>query len=249
MKKALDKIKKWFKNFISKKRNVYATIGVIGVILIAVLIVSLVKKDNDFALDPAYDIYPEEVRELYANLVNVSCTGDFHLNIEPDSGEVALNKIDKEALIAYLFSYLDKNAKLEDKMDMGLINRTQKELFMEDVKLFSGIKTYNYDNYEYTIKGSNITRKVRKCESDVTYVTHLYGYSHNANKDKLSMDVSAAYLKDGILYDYDNNELGEYNGDATNLTELTKKATYYRFVFYKKDGGFRLFSVEHKKRT
>ena len=63
------------------------------------------------------------------------------------------------------------------------------------------------------------------------------------------MDVNVAYLKDGILYNYDNQNLGEYDGDATKLAELTENTSYFRFNYGKDGDTFKLLSIEWKHRT
>jgi hypothetical protein len=75
----------------------------------------------------------------------------------------------------------------------------------------------------------------------------LYGYS--VGKERLSMDVNVGYLKDGILYDYHDNNLGEYNGDVTMLPKIMDKTTFYRFIYVKENGIFKLSQVEHKNRV
>lgn len=244
MKKILNKIFSIFK----KKKNRIILYAVIGVVVIILLIIIFAKKNDKFALNDIYNFYPEEVRNLYSNLVDVSCYGDFHLEIALDGGAKKISEMKNEELLDYMFSNLDKEGKLKDKFDIALINDAEKRLFNDDIKTFDEIKTYNYGNYEYKIDGRTITRKVRKCTSDNNYVLHLYGYSDN-KKDRLSMDVNVGYLKDGILYDYYDNELGEYDGDVSKLPKLMTNTTYYRFTYYRKNGTLKLDSVEHKSRT
>ena len=233
------------KALFTNKKVLFIIIGI--VMLIGVTLFITTKKDK-FALNDIYNFYPAEVRELYSNLVDVSCSGDFHLDIGLDAGPKKVSEIDEKDLLNYMFSNLDKEEKLKDKFDIALINYAKKRLFYDDIKLFYKIKTYNHGNYEYQLDGRTITRKVRKCTSDNTYVLHLYGYSDN-KKDRLSMDVNVGYLKDGILYDYHDNELGKYDGDVSKLPNLMINTTYYRFIYYRKNGTLKLDSVEHKSRT
>lgn len=253
MKKILDRLKKVFSkekifSFWNKKRNRIIFITILVIVLIVFLVLILTNKKNKFALNEIYNFYPAEVRKLYSNLVDVSCSGDFHLDIDLDAGSKKVSEMSKENLLDYVFSNLDKDGRLKDEFDIALINDAQKRLFMGDIKPFDGIKTYKYGNYEYTLNGRTITRKVRKCTSDNNYVLHLYGYSDN-KKGRLSMDVNVGYLKDGILYDYHDNRLGEYDGDVSKLPKLMTNTTYYRFIYYRNNNTLKLDSVEHKSRS
>ncbi len=242
-----SKIKAKLRDFWEVKRNRIVTFIILGIILIVILVFIFTDRKDKFALNDIYNVYPSEVRELYANLVDVSCSGDMHLDIGLDAKATNVINMSNNNLMDYVFSNLDKSGKLKDKFDIALINDAEKRLFYDDVKLFDDIKTYNYGNYEYSINGRTITRKVRKCTSEDTYVLHLYGYS--SNKEQLSMDVNVSYLKDGVLYDYHDNKLGDYDGDVTKLSNLTANTTYYRFTYRKRNGTYKLESVEHKSRT
>lgn len=257
MKKIINSIKSFINNnfnrkkikkFWGVKRNKIMVFAILAIFLIVILVVIFTKKNDKFALNDAYNIYPEEVRKLYTNLVSVSCSGDMYFDIELGAKVTKVSDLSKVDALNYIFSNLDKDGKLNDKFDIAVINDAERRLFTETIKPFDEIKTFNYGNYEYTINGRTITRKVRKCTSDKTYVLHLYGYSDN-KKDRLSMDVNVSYLKDGILYDYHDNKLGEYDGDVSKLSKLTANTTYYRLVYYKQNGVFKLSSVEHKNRT
>ena len=238
---------KKIRNFFKKKRNIIIVVSLVIILLIVILLLIFNKKNDKFALNSFYNNYPVEVRKLYSNIVSVSCSGDLHLNISLDEDATAVSEIDKNDLLNYMFSYLDKNSKLSDKFDIAIINDAQRKLFLGDVKPFDGIKTYDYGNYTYTIDGRTITRKVKKCTSDNEYVTFLYGGSFK--EDKISMDVNVGYKKDGILYDYNDTRLGEYDGDVSKLSNLMSKTTFYRFIYIKQNGVYKLASVQHKSRT
>lgn len=242
------KINEVLKKFFSKKHNVI--IGCIVLIIIIAVILFFVffnKKDNKFALNEIYDVYPEEVRKLYSNMVSVGCNGDIHFNIKVDSGVVDLKNIDKNNLIDYMFSYMDKNNLLNDKIEMSSFKNAEKNLFNDKLDLMDDIKTYDYGEYTYNINGSKVSRKKRECTSDVTSVLHLYGYFWY--KNQLSMDINVAYMKDGILYNYNNKKLGEYDGDVSKLAKLTEDTSYYRVNYVKDNDKFKLVSVEWKNRS
>ena len=110
------------------------------------------------------------------------------------------------------------------------------------------INDFEYDEYVYNIKDNMLVRKKSKCESDIRYVSRLYGYSFGT--EVLSMDVNIGYLKNGILYDLNDNKLGNYDGvNMEKLNELFKDTSYYRYNYIKKDDDYKLKSVRLKLRT
>ncbi len=244
----LTKILSILKSFFSEKRNIIITIIVAIIIIGLILIIVFHKKDNRFALNEIYDIYPGEVRKLYSNIVEIPCTGDLHLDdITINAEQTSIDDINKNNLLDYLFSNIDKNEGLNDKMEISLIKKRQKELFNTNLDLTETINNYQYGEYLYTIEGNKVTRKAAECKNDIKYVTFLYGYSWNNNL--LSMDVNISYLKDGILYDLADNKLGSYNGDVSKLFSLTKTTSYYKFNYVKKSGDFKLDSVRWMNRS
>ena len=56
-------------------------------------------------------------------------------------------------------------------------------------------------------------------------------------------------MKDGILYNYNNKKLGEYDGDVSKLSKLTEDTSYYRVNYVKDNDKFKLVSVEWKNRS
>ena len=239
----MEKLMKFLKNKI-----VIISIAVV-IIIIAILVLLLNKDDdNEFMLDPIYDVYPEEVRELYSNTIYVSCTGDLYLGIDDDSDEVLIENIDKQYMINYLFSHLDKRNKLNNNTTVAMLEDTENKLFNKKLDLVQYINDFEYDEYVYNIKDNMLVRKKSKCESDIRYVSRLYGYSFGT--EVLSMDVNIGYLKNGILYDLNDNKLGNYDGvNMEKLNELFKDTSYYRYNYIKKDDDYKLKSVRLKLRT
>ena len=234
-------------NFLKNKIIIISMI--IGIVLVAMLLVLLNNEDNsEFKLDPIYDVYPEEVRELYSNTIYVSCTGDLYLGIDDDSDEVLIENIDKQYMINYLFSHLDKRNKLNNNTTVAMLEDTENKLFNKKMDLVQYINDFEYDEYVYNIKDNMLVRKKSKCESDIRYVSRLYGYSFGT--EVLSMDVNIGYLKNGILYDLNDNKLGNYDGvNMEKLNELFKDTSYYRYNYIKKDDDYKLKSVRLKLRT
>ena len=236
------------KEFFSKRKRI-AVAALCFVILLLVILILIFGNHNKrkFALNEIYEVFPEDVKKLYSNIVEVSCSGDLHFDIELNSGKKKIEDINKNDLINYMFSYLDKNGLLTDNIEKSLINKTIGELFAEKVDLIDEIKDYSYGNYTYNYSKDNIGREKSECKSDIKYVSHLFGYSYN--KNELSIDVNVAYLNDGILYNFEDEKLGEYNGEASKLFELTKNTSYYRLNYIKRKGIYKLSSIEWKSRT
>ena len=104
------------------------------------------------------------------------------------------------------------------------------------------------NSYEYNYNSGKITRKKSNCvKKDIKYVSHLYGYF--TNEDNLFMDVNIGYLKDGVLYDLDDNKLGSYDEDISKLSNLMQKASYYRFNYVKDKDDFKLSKIELKHKS
>lgn len=244
----IAKIKNKLKSFFSKRENKILVVAIL-IILIIVLVVAIVfKKDEDskFALNGIYDVYPEDVRELYSNMVSVSCYGDLHLDITLGSGIVKVGNINKNNLLDYMFSNLDKNNKLTDQMDIDIFKNVSKNLFSGNVTLDNLINGYTYGEYKYIVKDDKVSREKKECISDKNYITHLYGYSYNVNE--LSIDVNIGYLDNGVLYDLSDNRLGEYTGEVKELQNLFKTNSFYRYNYVKDDGKYKLISVEWANR-
>ena len=240
----------WLKKFLSIKRNRIISISAVCLALVIILVIILFSRnDNKFALNEIYDVYPEEVRALYANIVKVSCNGDLHLNLTIDGGKVNVENANKNDLLNYMFSYMDKRGMLDDENLVSVVKNAEKDLFDKKLNLLSEVNSFNYNGNIYDYKNGKITVTKGKCESsDISYVTHLYGFFWD--NEKMSMDVNVAYLKNGILYGLDDKKFGEYDGDVSKLPSLTRESSYYRFT-YKRNGNnnYKLLSVEWKNRT
>ena len=229
-----------------KKNKIILLVGVL-LLIIVVLLIAFRKKLPRFALNEFYDVYPEEVRALYSNLVEVSCEGDLHLDIKIDEKATSVEKLSKETLLDYVFSNIDKNEGLSDEISKNVINARVKNLFSSNVDLDSAIKNYQHGEYVYNLEGNMVKREKKECASDIKYVTFLYGYSWN--KSVLSMDVNISYQKGDTLYDLNDKELGKYDGDVSKLFNLTKEVSYYRFNYIKSGSYYKLDSVEWLNRS
>ena len=229
--------------FSNKKKFILLSAILLVIIIIIIICVHLFKKDIYVGIDePITDVYPEDVEGLYNMMVGVSCTGDLYFDIKLDSGKNMIDSIDTKGLLDYLFSYLDKNNLLSDKMDAKLISDEASKLLYGESNLIDNIQKYQYGNYIYDVNGNKIIRSESKCSNEKIYVTQLYGYSYNDLE--LSMDVNIGYLNSNVLYTLDGNKLGSYSGDKTELDTLFTTNSYYRYNFVKNDGIYKLSSVE-----
>lgn len=242
------KMKEKFKKFFKKRENIILVV-VIAVIFVAVVLVAIFKKndwDHKFSLNKIYDANPEDVKKLYSNTVESSCLGDLYLGIDLDGGIVEVNSIDKNVLMNYMFSYLDKNDKL-DGLTMNTIKSTTKYLFDGDIDLTNNVNNYKFIDSEYAVSDNKITSKKSECDSsDKKYVSDLFGYSYN--EDELSIDVNIGYLVGNTLYDLSDNKLGTYNGDVSELRMLFSTSSYYRYNYIMDNKVYKLTSMEFKSR-
>lgn len=225
-------------------------IFIIGIIILIVIIFILLfgKKNNRFVLDAIYDVNPDEIKELYSNMVNVSCKRDLSFDIEIDTGEKDISEISSTNLLDYMFSYMDKHNLLNDKITTSTINKIEDELFDEKLKLVKSIKNYQYGDYVYNVESNKIIRKKNKCNNyNTEYVTYLYAYSYESNE--LSIYVNLAMLNDGMLYDFGNKKLGKYSGQVADLAKLTEDSSYYILRYDKDKNKYKLRSVEWKNKS
>ena len=225
------------------KKNKIIFISIMILIIIFVIIFLFRKKEDKFVLNQIYSVYPDEVKELYSNMVSVSCYGDWYLNIPVDNGKkIDISKIDNNVLIDYVFSYMDKNNLLNDEIKLSKFEDVSKLLFYKDVDLVDLLDNYIYGDYVYNNDGRKIIRTYKECVSNENYVTHLYGYSFN--EQVLSVDVNIGYLKNGILYDINDKKLGEYDGNPKNIGDKFLVSPYYRFNYVNVNGVYELDTVE-----
>ena len=234
-----DKIK----DFLSKKKNIIMIIILVVVIVVIVLYFIFREKEDKFVLNPIYDVYPAEVQELYSSMVEVSCYGDWYLNIDVDNEKkVDIGDIDNNLLVDYVFSYMDKKGLLKDEFELDVFEDSVDLLFFKELDLVDMIDGYSYGGYSYTKKNRMITRKKNECVSNMNYVSQLSGYAFN--EELLSVDVNIGYLKDGILYDIEDTKLGKYDGNPENIGFMFDASPYYRFNYVKIEDNFKLESVE-----
>lgn len=232
-------------NIIKNKK--YIIIGLIIFILmlsiVSIVLYLKVPKEEKFALSSIYSVYPEEIQEIYSNMVFVSCYGDWHLDIPVDNAKkVNIQDIKKNLLIDYVFSYMDKNNLLNDNITVEDFVKTSDLLFFNELDLVGLIDDYIYKDYMYTVKEGTITRTNTKCVSDKQYVSHLIGYSFN--KKELSVDVKIGYMDKDILFDFNDKKLGKYDGDPAKLGNMFTYSPYYRFNYVSVDGKYKLNTVE-----
>lgn len=247
VKKIKQLINKLFKLITSKKKNsIIITIIALLIIIIIIIVVNS-RRTRSFALNEVYNFAPAEIRELYSNIVEVSCDGDLYFSDLADVNNIDVKNMNKQDLLNYVFSNLDKAELLSNEFASNLITTTANKLFLNDTKLLKEIKDYQYGDYIYNVKNSKIVRTKKECVSKNNYISNLYGYAWD--KEKLSVDVNIGYLKEGILYDLDNKKMGAYDGNASKLFDLFDMNTYYRFNYVKDGNNIKLTSVELKRKV
>ena len=242
----MNKIKEYIKK-IDTKTKIITIISVIIVVIILTLMLVLTRRNKQVSEDDIYGVFPSEVRQIYSNLVNISCSGDLYFDIELDGDEIDVNNINKIDLLNYIFSYLDKKDFLKNKFSVDVLKDAANRLFLDNIDVLVNFTNFNYGKYTYTLKNNQIIRTSNECISNNNYVSYLYGYSWS--DDILKIDVNIGYLKDGILYDFDDNELGEYDGDKSKLANLMKNVSYYRMTYIKDNGVYKFKSIKWMNRV
>lgn len=233
------------KDFFKKKMNILIVILVFIVVIVsAILLLNKADDDDGFKLDNIYEVYPEDVQELYSNMVEVTCNGDLFVdNLLLEGEEVKVENLDKNILLDYVLSNLSKSGMLSNKFDYSVITDATDKLLFGDINFEDIINNYSNNEYVYTLNDGEVTRKKEgECDSSVKYVSHLNGYLYN--EDRLSIDVNIGYLKDGILYNLLDEKLGEYEGEIKELEDLYLTSPYYRFNYVSEDKEYKLQSIE-----
>ena len=179
--------------------------------------------------------------------MKIYAISDLHLDIKLGDRAVDVASIEKNNLLDYMFSYLDKNDMLTDDMSVKVIEDATKVLFDGDIDLKSEIVGYQYGEYLYTLEDKLVSRKKSECKSDVLYVSKLYGYSHSDTL--LSVDVNMGYSKEGKLYNFADKSFGNYSGNVEDVGERLDGSSFYRYNYVKDDKVYKLVSVEWLNRS
>ena len=251
-----DKVLEFLKKLFNNKRNVIIALIIFFVLLAIIIIVNFIPRHNDnnnggdndkISIDATENVETDDVQKLFSNMINISCNGDWYLDIKADSGKTDASSLKKKVLLNYVFSYLSKN-NLLDKVDKKLINETANDLFLEKIDLYDDIDNFEFGDYVYSSNGGRVNKSAKKCVKDRVYVDYLYGYS--SDSEYMSMDVNVAYLSDGVLYDFADNKLGNYSGNREELDSLLlNSASFYRFNYAIKNDKYKLASVELNSRV
>lgn len=165
------------KDFFKNRKNL-VTLIIIVIAVLAVLLVAIFTKreyKQRFALNPIYDIHPEQVRELYMNMVSVSCVGDLHLDVELGAKAIDVKDMNMVNLLNYAFSNLDKSDKLSDNMEESIVKTVFSDLFYGKLDLTNIINNYQYGDYIYTLTDGVITREEKECISDINMYLNCMG--------------------------------------------------------------------------
>ena len=217
---------------------------IILILALWIIISTLTKKGSSakYVLDKIYDIYPENVRELYQNILDVSCNGDMYFDVNLGGPSVDIKDMNKENLATYVISYLEKNDLFVDGMAYSKFVDTEKELLNTDSDILSKVPSIQYGDYRYVHMGDKIVKQENACVvGEYENLMHLYSYSYN--EDYLFVYVNYGRIKEGKLYNKSDVPLSDYN-DEVNLDDALIEAPYYIFKFVKDDGKYKLHSVQ-----
>ena len=240
-KSTLDKIKLEFENLKQDKKKLAIVCG--GVVAFVIILIILITVLNRYPINKIGKITDADVKELYSNTTEISCTGDLHFDIYSTDEYVPVEEIRNSNLINYLFKYLDRNNLLNDNLTKKIVDQATYKLFYGKIKLFDSIVNFQYGEYLYNTEGNKVVRRKMTCSEDETVFYNNYS-DYSIKDNELLVDIHMGYAKLGNLYDLDNEKLGKFVGDKSNFDEAFKTKTYYRIHYVKSKGELKVKGIE-----
>ena len=227
-----------------KDKKLLIIVIIIIFIALFIALVAIFKEENkEFKTDLIKEVNFSDVRDLYSNIVSVSCMGDLKLEFPPKQDKLEVSQMANTDLLNYLFSYLDKSGRLSDKIDLNVIREASKKLFAADIDLIDEINNFQYGDFVYSLDKNILKRSVKECKNNnYEYISQLHGSSNT--DELLSMDINIGYLKNGYLYDLSGKKLGKYDGDKNKIGSLFVGNSYYRYNYVLDGETYKLLSVE-----
>lgn len=146
-------------------------------------------------------------------------------------GGVGEEDFSQDTLLYVIFQQLAKDEKLSDEISLGDFKKSAKKVLGDDKVVPQDFSNYAYDGYSYTLSDNVITRTQGIC-SDKEYKSKLYGYTFS--DDELIVNVKVGYVKDGKLYNVNDEELADYDEEKEN-TQMDLSTS--RIYTYSKNGN------------
>lgn len=129
------------------------------------------------------------------------------------------------------------------------MNKTYKLLFSTLVMLFvvivflflkeNTLKPYQKIKVVKHEVADKLYNEVKKegTSNEKRYISKLYGYTSDKNEN-ITIYTKEGYIENDILYDLDNNIIGEY--DEKNQNKSLEKATLKVYKFNKNEADYKL---------
>lgn len=230
----------------NKKRIIMGLIVLL--IVLGIIIVLLINKDRD--KDPLITDYqkiesviPKEVLDIYNTIDIGNCSNVLIWRIN-DNEKLTIKNMNENNIFNMVFKRLKLENKLNDEFNYSDYTNALSNIFGLENNYKIDFKDFDYDGYKYNISGSKIIRESSPCLNEVNYISNLYGYSYN--NDGLLVYVNVGILKDNIIYDLDNKEIGIYNEEE--LKKILNKSQGYLYTYRKTSESYYLESVEKVKK-
>ena len=210
------------------KKKIDIKIILCGLALIIIVTTLFIKFTNSKKEKDNAPVNHKIVENLYEDNNESNCTEVIKI-----TQNIEVSNVNDKVLLYLIFGQMKKDEVIEDTISIDDY-RTSALKIMDEEYIPQKFE-YIYEGYKYTLK-ENITRK--KAKTDKNYVTKIFGYS---GTDNLEVDVMAGYVKDGKVYDLNDNEIGTYSEDDIN--SILDKGTMQVYNYKKINDNYKLVSI------
>lgn len=209
-----------------KRMSVKIILCVILFIIVVISLVILLNKDDKKSNSP---VSHKVVENLYENHSDNKCTEVIKITSNTD-----VSKVDDKVLLYLIFGQMKKDNVISSNISLDDYKTSALKVLNEEYIPLDF--EYVFEGYKYSVKDDEIIRKSSSCIEN--YVTKLYGYS---GTDKLELDIMAGYVKNGKVYDLNDNEIGTYSEE--DLNKILDKGTMQVYNYEKVNDDYKLVSV------
>ena len=176
------------------KKKIDIKIILCGLALIIIVTTLFIKFTNSKKEKDNAPVNHKIVEKLYEDNMENTSTEVIKITKNDD-----IENVDDKVLLYLIFGQLKKDKKISS--NISIEDYKEAALKIIDEEYIPQEFEFIFEGYKYSLKNNKITRGKTNCEEN--YVTKLYGYS---GTDNLEVDVMAGYVKDGKVYDLNDNE-------------------------------------------
>ncbi len=200
-----------------------------GLALIIIVTTLFIKFTNSKKEKDNAPVNHKIVENLYEDNNESNCTEVIKI-----TQNIEVSNVNDKVLLYLIFGQMKKDEVIEDTISIDDYRTSALKII--DEEYIPNEFEFIFEGYKYSLKDDEITRGKANCEEN--YVTKLYGYS---GTDNLEVDVMAGYVKDGKVYDLNDNEIGTYSEDDIN--SILDKGTMQVYNYKKINDNYKLTSV------